>query len=64
MLPDYVVTATIGKAPDQVFTVECRSDMLTGTAQGEGGNRRVAEQVAAAKALHLLGVVVEGSGDG
>ncbi|MBQ74078.1 MAG: ribonuclease III [Gammaproteobacteria bacterium] len=64
MLPEYVVTAMIGKAPDQEFTVECRSEVLTGMAQGKGGNRRIAEQMAATNALHLLGVASEGSGEG
>ncbi|MCH7741584.1 MAG: ribonuclease III [Proteobacteria bacterium] len=55
MLPEYVVTKVIGKAPDQVFTVECRSEMLTAVALGQGGNRRHAEQMAATRALSVLG---------
>lgn len=60
-LPDYVVTAMVGKAPDQIFTVECRSELLKDTAEGQGGNRRIAEQIAAAQALQLLGVPEEGT---
>ncbi len=61
MLPEYVVTKMTGKAPDQVFTVECRSEMLSEVAVGYGGNRRIAEQMAATHALSLLGVPEEGS---
>jgi ribonuclease-3 len=55
-LPVYVVTEMSGKAPDQIFDVECRTELLGGVAKGQGGNRRVAEQIAAASALELLGV--------
>ena len=61
MLPEYVVTKMTGKAPNQVFTVECRSEMLSEVAVGQGGNRRIAEQMAATHALSLLGVPEEGS---
>ena len=64
MLPEYVVTKMTGKAPDQMFTVECRSEMLSGVAIGHGGNRRIAEQMAATQALSLLGVPEEGSTGG
>lgn len=64
MLPEYVVTKMTGKAPDQVFTVECRSEMLSGVAEGQGGNRRIAEQMAATHALSLLGVPEEGPARG
>lgn len=64
MLPEYVVTKITGKAPSQIFTVECRSEMLSGVAQGQGGNRRIAEQMAATHALGLLGVPEEGHAHG
>ncbi len=55
-LPQYTVIRTVGKSHDQVFTVECQSEMLTHEAVGEGTSRRVAEQVAAENALVILGV--------
>ncbi len=61
-LPDYVVVSMTGKAPDQVFEVECRSPLLDPATRGRGGNRRIAEQEAAARALAYLGVPEEGSG--
>jgi dsRNA-specific ribonuclease len=53
-----------GKAPDQVFNVECRSELLQGVAKGQGGNRRVAEQIAATRALELLGDAGDDVNDG
>lgn len=64
MLPEYVVTKMTGKAPDQLFTVECHSELLSTVAQGQGGNRRIAEQMAATQALSLLGVSEEGPARG
>ena len=58
-LPGYEVTQVMGKAPDEVFVVECRSALLDGEARGKGGNRRIAEQMAAAHALKLLGIPEE-----
>lgn len=55
-LPQYTVIRTVGKSHDQVFTVECQSEMLTHEAVGEGTSRRVAEQVAAENALVILGI--------
>jgi ribonuclease-3 len=54
-LPEYRVLSATGDAHNQIFQVECA---ITGAAiatQGEGGNRRAAEQAAALKALALLG---------
>lgn len=55
-LPDYKVVQITGKAPDEIFVVECRSDLLEGVARGEGGNRRIAEQMAATRALKMMGL--------
>ena len=55
-LPEYVVTEVAGKAPEEIFRVECRSELLDSPAVGEGGSRRAAEQNAAAIALAKLGV--------
>lgn len=54
-LPEYLVTEITGKTPHQVITVECRSELLKNAVMGKGGNRRIAEQEAAAHALQLLG---------
>ncbi len=58
-LPEYVVVDVKGAAHDQVFYVECRTEMLDEPALGEGGSRRIAEQNAAARALARLGVDAE-----
>jgi ribonuclease III len=58
-LPAYDVIQVTGKAPHEVFVVACRSDLLDGVAEGRGANRRIAEQMAAAHALKLLGIFEE-----
>ena len=50
-VPDYVLVATSGKSPNEVFAVECRIPALSIVAAGSGGSRRAAEQDAAASAL-------------
>lgn len=55
-LPEYVVTNIEGKAHDQTFYVECRSELLDSPAKGSGGSIRIAEQNAAVIALVKLGV--------
>ncbi len=59
-LPEYIVTEIRGTTPNQIFIVECRTELLKETAMGRGGNRRIAEQVAATEALLLLAVPKEG----
>lgn len=54
-LPEYIVTKTTGMSHEQVFTVECRSEVLAEQVVGEGSSRRAAEQVVAEQALSLLG---------
>ena len=39
-----------------MFTVECQSRLLREKAIGEGMSRRVAEQIAADRALDILGI--------
>ncbi|MDR2614256.1 MAG: ribonuclease III [Candidatus Accumulibacter sp.] len=53
-LPKYTLTGTNGEAHAQCFTVACEIDCLRIRAQGQGGSRRAAEQVAAEKALEKL----------
>ena len=55
-LPEYVVIEVTGKAPEEIFCVECRSELLDSPTKGEGASRRAAEQNAAAIALARLGV--------
>jgi ribonuclease-3 len=52
-LPEYVVLGTTGEAHRQRFAVECRVPALALAAGGEGGSRRLAEQVAASAVLAL-----------
>ena len=59
-VPDYVVTATVGEAHAQTFTIECRIAALAIVTTGTGTNRRAAEQVAAAEAFGRV-VAVAGS---
>ncbi|MFP6805779.1 MAG: ribonuclease III [Pseudomonadales bacterium] len=54
-LPEYTVLEVVGKAPDQTFYVQCKSSLLKDKVIGEGSNRRIAEQSAAAQLLNLLG---------
>ena len=63
-LPGYEVIKVTGKAPDEVFEVECRAELLKSVALGKGGNRRIAEQMAATRALELLGVPEEEAASG
>ncbi len=53
-LPIYQVQAIEGEAHEQVFHVNCSLAQLSLQAQGVGGNRRKAEQEAAAKLLALI----------
>ena len=48
------MTKTTGMSHDQVFTVECRSEVFAETVVGEGSSRRAAEQMAAELALSML----------
>jgi ribonuclease-3 len=53
-LPIYTLTAVAGDPHSQSFTVSCEVPVLDVSAVGEGGSRRRAEQLAAAKLLQLL----------
>jgi ribonuclease-3 len=53
-LPVYTLTAAAGDPHIQSFTVNCEVPVLGLAAVGEGGSRRRAEQLAAAKLLELL----------
>jgi ribonuclease-3 len=53
-LPVYTLTAVAGDPHAQSFTVSCEVPVLDMSAVGEGGSRRRAEQLAAAKLLELL----------
>jgi len=53
-LPDYQVIKTQGKEHDQIFTVRCEVSELSIGSDGEGKNRRQAEQVAARKVYQKL----------
>jgi ribonuclease-3 len=53
-LPVYTLTAVTGDAHDQSFTISCEVPILELAAVGEGGSRRRAEQLAAARVLDLL----------
>jgi ribonuclease-3 len=53
-LPVYTLTAVAGDPHAQSFTVSCEVPVLDVSAVGEGGSRRRAEQLAAAKLLELL----------
>jgi ribonuclease-3 len=50
----YTLTAVGGDPHAQHFTVRCEVPVLDLAAVGEGGSRRRAEQLAAAKVLDLL----------
>lgn len=52
-LPQYSVIATAGEAHEQSFRVECVIPELSIKTQGEGPNRRSAEQMAARRAYEL-----------
>lgn len=51
--PQYVVVATLGGAHERLFQVECMIPELGIRSQGEGANRRSAEQEAARQAYDL-----------
>jgi ribonuclease III len=53
-LPIYTLTAVAGDPHLQSFTVSCEVPVFELAAVGEGGSRRRAEQLAAAKLLELL----------
>lgn len=53
-LPVYTLTAVAGDAHEQSFTISCKVPILELAAVGEGGSRRRAEQLAAARLLDLL----------
>jgi ribonuclease-3 len=53
-LPVYTLTAVTGDAHLQSFTISCEVPIFGISAVGEGGSRRRAEQLAAAKLLQLL----------
>ena len=53
-LPVYTLIAAAGDPHMQSFTVSCEVPVLGMSAMGEGGSRRRAEQLAAAKMLELL----------
>jgi ribonuclease III len=53
-LPVYTLTAVTGDPHLQSFTISCEVPILGIAAVGEGGSRRRAEQLAAAKLLQLL----------
>jgi len=53
-LPVYTLTAVTGDPHLQSFTISCEVPIFGIAAVGEGGSRRRAEQLAAAKLLQLL----------
>ena len=53
-LPIYTLTSVSGDAHAQAFTVTCEVPVFGVAGVGEGGSRRRAEQLAAAKVLDLL----------
>lgn len=52
-LPQYTVSAIIGEAHEQLFRVVCEVPALSIRTEGEGSNRRSAEQNAAARAYEI-----------
>lgn len=55
-LPLYEVIDIQGEPHCRSFFVECQVNLLNEKTQGQGVSRRIAEQVAASKALLLLGI--------
>lgn len=55
-LPRYEVVDVRGEPHCRTFMVECQFNLLNEKTHGQGGSRRIAEQVAAASALIALGV--------
>lgn len=54
-LPDYKIISIEGAAHQQVFYIECAIIGIPHHAEGQGSNRRKAEQQAAQKMLELIG---------
>ncbi|MCY4533581.1 MAG: ribonuclease III [Gammaproteobacteria bacterium] len=61
-LPQYSVVGSKGRSHEQMFTVECQSSLLRERAIGEGTSRRIAEQIAAGRALDILGITSKDTG--
>lgn len=55
-LPLYDVIDIQGEPHCRSFSVQCQVNLLNEKTQGQGASRRIAEQVAASKALILLGI--------
>lgn len=55
-LPNYQVLSVVGESHNQTFHIICTIEGIAQSVEGEGTSRRRAEQDAAAKMLHLLGV--------
>lgn len=55
-LPRYEVMTINGQAHDQEFKISCKVELLPEITIGVGTSRRIAEQIAAEKALKALGV--------
>jgi ribonuclease-3 len=53
-LPQYLLLCTSGAAHEQIFRVCCQIESQGVRAEGEGGSRRLAEQMAAANVLSIL----------
>jgi ribonuclease III len=60
-LPVYTLTAVGGDPHEQTFTVMCEVPVFGIAAIGEGGSRRRAEQLAAAKVIDLLPAEIRAS---
>lgn len=58
-LPKYDVLNIEGSAHEQLFKISCVVKELPNPIIGKGASRRIAEQVAAAEALSLLGVSLD-----
>ncbi len=55
-LPQYEVIDIQGEPHCRSFAVECQVSLLNEKTHGQGASRRIAEQVAASKALIALGI--------
>ncbi|GAA0244110.1 ribonuclease III [Marinomonas primoryensis] len=53
-LPQYDVVNIVGEPHDQTFYVHCFIELCEEAIEGKGNSRRIAEQIAAAKALKKL----------
>ena len=58
-LPKYDVLSIAGSAHEQLFKISCSVIDIESPIVGQGGSRRIAEQVAAAQALKFLGISLE-----